>query len=614
MDTPQIIAGKYEVLGIIGKGGMGTVYRAHHRNLERTVAIKMLSEELAADGEFRARFQQEATLVARLSHPNIVNVFDIEAHGDTFCIIMEYVEGESLQARIEREGKLPQEMVIEIGAQVARALHHAHGRGVVHRDIKPDNILITASGLAKVMDFGIARFVDSKLKTQTGISMGTPKYMSPEQVTGKNIDGQTDLYSLGVCMYTALTGQVPFDGENPIEIATKHLYEPAPGIREHNPEVSESVEKAVLLALDKSKALRYSTGEQMAEALEDALRHGPAQQMGEHGSKSVAMGATQRMPRPQFTALESATGTLTPPHSVAEDDKVTPPRIIRDSSPIPASASYVRPNEAELPSASEITPPLEPKVAAPAKRPLSHAWIAIAVLALVAIAVAIAVWRSNMAATPGPKPTAETEYNAVVRSANALLAEGRTQEAREKLVAFRAAYGDFRPSEVDQRIDLLTSQLPLRQNSAELAKRRELKGEEFMNEKTKHRLPLARAYLEGAQALNNEPYKHSSRIKLLARDMENQRAMIPAEDVERARALATQAIESSASLSQAADQLMDAIALHPWNFDFWLKLAAIYEREGLRDDARVLTFYVDRNTSPGSPEKTRATELLNRLD
>ena len=180
----ELIAGKYEILEVIGRGGMGTVYKARQHNLDRIVALKMLSEEMASDPEFRARFQQEAQVVARLNHPNIVAVYDIEPYQATFCIIMEFVDGKSLQKIID-EGGLPERDVLLIGAQIARALHYAHEQGVVHRDVKPDNILVTRENIAKITDFGIARFRESKLRTQTGISMGTPRFMSPEQEIGR---------------------------------------------------------------------------------------------------------------------------------------------------------------------------------------------------------------------------------------------------------------------------------------------------------------------------------------------------------------------------------------------------------------------------------------------
>ncbi|MGC8842152.1 MAG: serine/threonine protein kinase, partial [Candidatus Sumerlaeaceae bacterium] len=206
----ELIAGKYEILEEIGRGGMGSVYKAYQQNLDRIVAIKILSPELASDPDFRARFQREAKIVARLVHPNIVAVYDIEPHANTCCIIMEYVDGQSLQKLIEAAA-LDERTTLLIGAQIARALHYAHEHGVIHRDVKPDNILVTPQKVAKITDFGIARFREGKFRTQTGVSMGTPRFMSPEQLTGHELDGRCDLYSLGVCLYYCLTGRVPFD-------------------------------------------------------------------------------------------------------------------------------------------------------------------------------------------------------------------------------------------------------------------------------------------------------------------------------------------------------------------------------------------------------------------
>ncbi|MCX7011784.1 MAG: serine/threonine-protein kinase, partial [Candidatus Sumerlaeota bacterium] len=180
-----IVNGRYEVLAEIGRGGMGVVFRAKQRSLDRVVAIKMLSRELAGDLEFRHRFLQEAQVIARLQHDNIISVYDIEQDRGTFFIIMEYVQGVSLQEVLRKQGRLPPERAADLVGQVARALGYAHGKGIIHRDIKPDNIMVVdAQKKAKVMDFGIARVSDSSLKTQTGISMGTPKYMSPEQAKG----------------------------------------------------------------------------------------------------------------------------------------------------------------------------------------------------------------------------------------------------------------------------------------------------------------------------------------------------------------------------------------------------------------------------------------------
>lgn len=263
---------RYEILSEVGRGGMGVVYRAKQRSLNRVVAVKMLSRELATDPEFLQRFQQEAQVIARLQHDNIISVHDIESDNGSFYIIMEFVEGQSLQEVLRRNGRLPIEQVVRLIGQVARALGYAHSKGIIHRDIKPDNIMIVNDGQkAMVMDFGIARVADSSLKTQTGISMGTPKYMSPEQARGQHVDARSDLYSLGVVLFAALTGDLPFDGDSPFTVALKHIQEPPPLPSERVPDLPASLEDVVLRSMAKSPKERYQTGEELALALEEAL-------------------------------------------------------------------------------------------------------------------------------------------------------------------------------------------------------------------------------------------------------------------------------------------------------------------------------------------------------
>jgi serine/threonine protein kinase len=268
---PVIINGRYEVLAELGRGGMGIVYRAKQKSLNRRVAIKMLSRDLAGDSEFCARFQQEAEVIARLQHENIVTVYDIEQDRGTFFIIMEYVQGVSLQKRIANSGELSAPHAARLIGQVARALGYAHKKGIVHRDIKPDNIMIVDDDKAMVMDFGIARVADSTLKTQTGVSMGTPKYMSPEQARGKKVDHRSDLYSLGVVLYTCLTAELPFDGDSPFTIALKHMQEPPPLPSEKVEDLPEAMEKIVLRAMAKDPGDRFQSGEEFAAALDAAV-------------------------------------------------------------------------------------------------------------------------------------------------------------------------------------------------------------------------------------------------------------------------------------------------------------------------------------------------------
>jgi serine/threonine protein kinase len=266
-----IINGRYEVTAELGRGGMGIVYRAVQKSLDRVVAIKMLSRELAGDQEFRQRFQQEAQAIARLQHENIITVHDIEQDRGTFFIIMEHVEGVAMQELLRREGAMAPERACALAAQVARALGYAHDKGIIHRDIKPDNIMVVDQNKAMVMDFGIARVADSTLKTQTGVSMGTPKYMSPEQARGQRVDRRSDLYSLGVVLYACVTGVLPFDGDSPFTVALKHMQDtpPPPSTKVEN--LPPAVEHVILRSMAKDPVERYQSGEEFALALEKAI-------------------------------------------------------------------------------------------------------------------------------------------------------------------------------------------------------------------------------------------------------------------------------------------------------------------------------------------------------
>ncbi len=269
------LAGRYSVDRELGRGGMGVVYLARDIALDRTVALKVLPGELAANLSLRERFLREARLAARLSHPNIVPIFAVEAHSEVTFYAMGYVEGETLGARIERVGALPPPEVTLILQQVAWALAYAHGRSVIHRDIKPDNILIErGSGRATVMDFGIARAADpapsqatdSRL-TEVGHVVGTAAFMSPEQATGDAIDGRADLYSLGVVGFVALTGRLPFDAPTSQGLIAKALTELAPPVASIRPAVPPRLAEVVDKLLAKDPDGRFPSGEAVAEAL-----------------------------------------------------------------------------------------------------------------------------------------------------------------------------------------------------------------------------------------------------------------------------------------------------------------------------------------------------------
>lgn len=248
---------RYTLLECIGSGGMADVYRAHDKLLDRSVAVKILHSQFNNDEEFITRFRREAQAAARLSHPNIVNMYDVGKDQDVDYIVMEYVSGETLKQRIQRLGPLPIEMVSFIAVEIAEALENAHQNKIIHCDIKPHNILITHSGRVKVTDFGIARAATSATMTQTGTILGSVHYFSPEQAKGTMITAKSDIYSLGVVMYEMLTGNVPFTGETPISIALKHLQEEPQSPREINPDIPPVLDMIVLKSLAKNPDDRY---------------------------------------------------------------------------------------------------------------------------------------------------------------------------------------------------------------------------------------------------------------------------------------------------------------------------------------------------------------------
>ena len=225
---PTIFADRYEIVSEIAHGGMADVYLARDSKLDRPVALKVLSPELSRDPSFVERFRREAQSAAGLNHPNIVGIFDWgQEHGTSF-IVMEYIDGQTLRDMIHREGPIAPGQIADIGSDIAAALSFAHSNGVVHRDVKPGNVLITTAGQVKVTDFGIARASgDNDGLTRTGAVMGTATYFSPEQAQGIGVDGRSDVYSLGVVLYEMATGDPPFTGDSPVSVAYKHVREPA---------------------------------------------------------------------------------------------------------------------------------------------------------------------------------------------------------------------------------------------------------------------------------------------------------------------------------------------------------------------------------------------------
>jgi len=268
----EVIAERYEVLELVGTGGMSSVYKSHDRLLERDVALKVLHPHFGDDDEYVERFRREARAVAQLSHPNIVTVIDRgEADGHQF-IVFELIDGENLKELVDRTGPLPARRAVDLAIAIADALSFAHEHGIVHRDVKPQNVLLNAEGEAKVTDFGIARSLDVEHGvTQTGTVLGTSNYLSPEQASGKQVTAATDVYSLGVVLYELLTGEVPFPGENFVAVAMKHLNEPVPDILERRPDVPVRLAAAMERALEKDPARRFASMRDFAGELRACL-------------------------------------------------------------------------------------------------------------------------------------------------------------------------------------------------------------------------------------------------------------------------------------------------------------------------------------------------------
>jgi eukaryotic-like serine/threonine-protein kinase len=266
--TPQVLLDRYEVGRLLGAGGMAEVYEGRDRLLARRVAIKVLQSQYVRDQGFLLRFKREAQAAASLSHPNVVAVYDTGSEDGTHFIVMEFVEGRTLKDVIRQEGPLYPDRVAEICADVCAALVAAHARGLIHRDIKPGNVMLTPDGKVKVMDFGIARATTSETITQTAAVLGTAQYISPEQAQGQPVDPRSDLYSLGCCLYEMLTGTVPFTGATPVAIAYRHVREDPTPPRMLNPDVPAPLEAICLKAMAKLPDNRYQTAAEFRDDLE----------------------------------------------------------------------------------------------------------------------------------------------------------------------------------------------------------------------------------------------------------------------------------------------------------------------------------------------------------
>ncbi len=270
----KILGNRYEIIEKAGNGGMATVYRAEDKVLKRNVAVKVLKDEFTTDEEFIKRFEIEAQSAARLTHPNIVSIYDVGSEDNLYYIVMELIRGKTLKEIIvEERGPLPWKWSVNVAIQIASALEMAHKNNIIHRDIKPHNIIITEDGIAKVTDFGIAKAVSNSTITAFGTTIGSVHYFSPEHARGGFTDAKSDLYSLGVVMYEMVTGRVPFDADTPVSVALKHMQEEPEEPIELNPNLPSAVNRIIMKALKKDTTLRYQTATDMLADLRQALKN-----------------------------------------------------------------------------------------------------------------------------------------------------------------------------------------------------------------------------------------------------------------------------------------------------------------------------------------------------
>ncbi len=370
--TPgTLIDDRYRVVSRVGSGGMAEVYCADDVQLGRRVAVKLLHERFALDEEFVERFRREASSAASLSHANIVSVYDRGEWGGTYYIVMEYLDGRSLDSIVREEAPLPPDHAIELTEQVLRAARFAHRRGVVHRDLKPHNVIVDEEGRVKVTDFGIAQAGASEI-TQTGSIMGTARYLSPEQAQGLPVSPRSDLYSIGVMLYELLTGTVPFEGESVVAIALRHLSEPPRPPSSLVPSISPSLDAIVLRALAKSPEDRYADADEFLAALDGErarLRNDPTSQ-------------TAALAPVVLPAMAFPPGSVAPAHPATYTTQAIAPITGTHGH---SAAAWWDPATGQLPPGSVVLPP----GSAPARPRRSWPWVVLGLLALAGAAVAV---------------------------------------------------------------------------------------------------------------------------------------------------------------------------------------------------------------------------------
>jgi hypothetical protein len=436
--------GKYRVVAKLGRGGMGTVYRAVDETLDREVAIKILNPEFA-DSDVMKRFRAEASMLAKLNHPAIATIYELHRSDEDLLMVMEFVPGESLDQFVQRNGPVEPERAAYLLAQVLDAIGHAHAAGIIHRDLKPSNVMVTERGAVKIMDFGIARVRGAEHMTTDGYMMGTPAYMSPEQVLCQEVDGRSDLYSVGVMFYRLLTGKLPFEADTAIGMVQKQISDMPTPARLHRADLPAWAVSIVDRALAKSPADRYQTAEELRKALLDAI-HDAAVEAKTLVLPSLAGGARWAAARPDPNAETSIAAA--PPRPAPTEFVVAPPRRVAPAAtpgPTPSPTPSATPIAAKAPAAAATPtampayivptvaakpPPMStgptPQAAPPAPvartalapKPLpfarksgssqTGARAAMALIAIATLVIGIVGWRRSQAPAPTTSASAET--------------------------------------------------------------------------------------------------------------------------------------------------------------------------------------------------------------
>ena len=397
------LSGRYEILELLGQGGMSAVYKAQDHNLKRVVAIKLIHAHLSSDPEFVRRFEQEAAAVAQLRHPNLIQVFDFNHDADTYYIVFEFVPGETLQERLKRMGQAGRRMeikeVVEIVAKTADALHYAHNKEIIHRDIKPANIMLNIYGEPIVTDFGIAKIMGGTQHTATGATLGTARYMAPEQIKGERIDPRTDVYALGVALFEMLSGgQHPFEADSAMALMMKHITDPVPNLGEMQPDLPPRLVAVVNKALAKDKNTRFASAAEMAAAL-------------------------RRLDEEPAAAVPAAADA-----TVIETPIIDPDKTVVESMAAPAAAAALKPAAQPTPVTVHQAPATQPAAppggrgAPPAAPPqaaggMSRNPVLLGAGALVVLLLAIGVWAIFL--RPGGDPESDAAAVAAAMTAEA---------------------------------------------------------------------------------------------------------------------------------------------------------------------------------------------------